>query len=48
VAHSAQAPAKDSEPAPSSDRLSIFEDFLDKLDKSGKDKPESGGDQDED
>lgn len=49
AASSANPPASPSpgaEPETGSDRLSIFEDFLDKLDKGGKDKPESDEDED--
>ena len=39
-------PSPGAEPEAGSDRLSIFEDFLDKLDKGGKEKPDSEEDQD--
>lgn len=46
AANPPSSPAPGAEPETGSDRLSIFEDFLDKLDKGGKDKPDSEEDQD--
>jgi len=46
AANPPSAPVPGTEPEAGSDRLSIFEDFLDKLDKGGKEKPDSEEDQD--